>query len=39
MAQNAPVKTTLAPKDGNMLVYAVAWKQTAAEYRALYHQG
>jgi predicted secreted acid phosphatase len=23
---------------GNMLVYAVAWKQTAAEYRALYHQ-
>ncbi len=23
----------------NNLVYAVAWKQTAAEYRALYHQG
>jgi 5'-nucleotidase (lipoprotein e(P4) family) len=24
---------------GNALVQAVAWKQTAAEYRALYHQG
>lgn len=23
----------------NNLTYAVAWKQTAAEYRALYHQG
>ncbi|PCJ25213.1 MAG: acid phosphatase [SAR86 cluster bacterium] len=23
----------------NNLMYAVAWKQTAAEYRALYHQG
>ena len=23
----------------NALLYAVAWKQTAAEYRALYHQG
>ena len=23
----------------NNLLYAVAWKQTAAEYRALYHQG
>ena len=23
----------------NPLLYAVAWKQTAAEYRALYHQG
>lgn len=23
----------------NSLAYAVAWKQTAAEYRALYHQG
>ncbi|MDR1472625.1 MAG: hypothetical protein LBS75_08880 [Synergistaceae bacterium] len=25
--------------DGNILTMAVAWKQTAAEYRALYHQG
>jgi 5'-nucleotidase (lipoprotein e(P4) family) len=24
---------------GNILTMAVAWKQTAAEYRALYHQG
>lgn len=24
---------------GNLLIAAVAWKQTAAEYRALYHQG
>ena len=24
---------------GNSLLYAVAWKQTAAEFRALYHQG
>ena len=39
MAQSTPPKTTPAPKDGNMLVYAAAWKQTAAEYRALYHQG
>ena len=23
----------------NLLIAAVAWKQTAAEYRALYHQG
>ena len=27
-----------AGRDGNLLVSAVAWKQTAAEYRALYHQ-
>ncbi|MDR1915833.1 MAG: hypothetical protein LBQ58_04575 [Synergistaceae bacterium] len=25
--------------DGNILTMAAAWKQTAAEYRALYHQG
>lgn len=25
--------------DGNPLSYALAWKQTSAEYRALYHQG
>ncbi len=24
---------------GNPLLYALAWKQTSAEYRALYHQG
>lgn len=27
------------PAAANNLTYAVAWKQTAAEYRALYHQG
>lgn len=27
------------PSQHNSLGYAVAWKQTAAEYRALYHQG
>jgi 5'-nucleotidase (lipoprotein e(P4) family) len=27
------------PAAVNNLTYAVAWKQTAAEYRALYHQG
>lgn len=33
--------TTGPSGDGvnNALLYAVAWKQTAAEYRALYHQG
>ena len=42
----APV-TPLAPNTtgprgagvDNLLIAAVAWKQTAAEYRALYHQG
>jgi 5'-nucleotidase (lipoprotein e(P4) family) len=28
-----------AKADGNILTMAVAWKQTEAEYRALYHQG
>ncbi len=32
-AQNAPDDTR------NPLLYALAWKQTAAEYEALYHQG
>ena len=38
-AQDA--NTTGPSGDGvnNALLYAVAWKQTAAEYRALYHQG
>lgn len=31
--------TTADPALHNPLLYAVAWKQTAAEYRALYHQG
>lgn len=35
-AQPAPASTT--PQEGNMLIYAAAWKQTAAEYKALYHQ-
>lgn len=39
MAQDAD---TLGPSGtgvDNALLYAAAWKQTAAEYRALYHQG
>jgi len=34
--QSAPVAS---PELHNNLLVAVAWKQTAAEYRALYHQG
>ncbi len=34
-AQSAREKT----EPDNMLAYAVAWKQTAAEYKALYYQG
>jgi 5'-nucleotidase (lipoprotein e(P4) family) len=36
-----PVDTNGPSGDGvnNLLIAAVAWKQTAAEYRALYHQG
>ena len=30
---------SLREESANPLVYAVAWKQTAAEYRALFHQG
>ena len=30
---------TLREGSANPLLYAVAWKQTAAEYRALFHQG
>jgi 5'-nucleotidase (lipoprotein e(P4) family) len=40
MASNAPVEAgDLGEAKGNILTMAVAWKQTAAEYRALYHQG
>jgi 5'-nucleotidase (lipoprotein e(P4) family) len=38
----APAPNTTGPTGSgtsNLLVAAVAWKQTAAEYRALYHQG
>lgn len=38
----APAPNTTGPSGAgtnNGLMYAVAWKQTAAEYRALYHQG
>ena len=44
-AQTAPVAAapnTTGPSGSgvnNALLYAVAWKQTAAEYRALYYQG
>lgn len=36
-----PLNTNGPAGDGvnNLLIGAVAWKQTAAEYRALYHQG
>lgn len=37
-----PGPNTTGPRDtgvDNLLIGAVAWKQTAAEYRALYHQG
>ena len=38
----APAPNLTAPSGSgtnNLLIAAVAWKQTAAEYRALYHQG
>lgn len=35
----APAQDPAQDAIGNALVHAVAWKQTAAEYRALYHQG
>ena len=40
-AQAQDANTTGPSGDGvnNALLYAVAWKQTAAEYQALYHQG
>lgn len=48
LCSSASAQTTAAAKDttgpsgsgvNNALLYAVAWKQTAAEYRALYYQG
>lgn len=41
-AQSTPAPNTTGPSGSgvnNALLYAVAWKQTAAEYQALYHQG
>ena len=42
-AQTAPAAANTTGPSGtgvnNALLYAVAWKQTAAEYRALYYQG
>lgn len=41
-AAAAPAANTLGPSGkgvNNLLIAAVAWKQTAAEYRALYYQG
>ena len=40
--QTATAPNTTGPSGSgvnNALLYAVAWKQTAAEYQALYHQG
>lgn len=41
LAEQAFTNKQAPGKDGipNQLISAVAWKQTAAEYRALYHQG
>ena len=38
-AQDARSQLTASENLQNNLVYAVAWKQTAAEHRALYYQG
>ena len=41
-AQTAAAPNTTGPSGSgvnNALLYATAWKQTAAEYRALYYQG
>jgi 5'-nucleotidase (lipoprotein e(P4) family) len=41
-AQSSPQPNTTGPTGSgtnNLLIASVAWKQTAAEYRALYHQG
>jgi len=35
----APLQAQSDAEAGNPLLYALAWKQTAAEYQALYHQG
>uniref|UniRef100_UPI002FDD043F HAD family acid phosphatase n=1 Tax=Rubrimonas sp. TaxID=2036015 RepID=UPI002FDD043F len=39
LALPAAAQEQADPTFANPLLYAVAWKQTAAEYRALYHQG
>ena len=39
LALPATAQEQADPALANPLLYAVAWKQTAAEYRALYHQG
>lgn len=38
-AVSQPAGDTDAAVDNNALGYALAWKQTSAEYRALFHQG
>lgn len=38
-AQDANTRGPSGDGVDNALIHAVAWKQTAAEYRALYHQG
>jgi 5'-nucleotidase (lipoprotein e(P4) family) len=35
--QTDAIEASISP--ANPLIYALAWKQTSAEYRALYHQG
>lgn len=37
--QNVQAQHTGQTQESNALWYALAWKQTAAEYQALYHQG
>ena len=39
LAQTAQSQQSPGRDTDNTLLYAAAWKQTAAEYRALYHQG
>lgn len=39
LAEDANTTGPSADGVNNALLYAVAWKQTAAEYKALYHQG
>ena len=38
MLQIRYIRMVMGDKKGNILTVAVAWKQTAAEYRALYYQ-
>jgi len=39
LLSSSAVMANEAPEKGKPLLYSVAWKQTAAEYQALYYQG